>query len=264
MPQSATLPTGGGAASGLDNIPTPVKIALIGGGLGLAVFLWRKSQSGGGTTEQDGSVLPNTTIMLGSLQQEMLDLKGQVGYGDLSIENLMAGGFGNIGSMIDSQTAAFQAGLTDVQKAVIDNQNANTKSILDSLSARSDLLTELITNNSGAEAAAFKAFQDSISTGLGAIAAQQNAEMAAIGALGDTVTTSQKDIIERLTGLQKTTTGLAVQGEAISKQVAGVSAQTDSLGRFMGWQFYQIPNRYAAYIPGQSAGNYGGNVIGSV
>jgi hypothetical protein len=154
--------------------------------------------------------------------------------------------------MMDAQTGTIQGSLTDLQNNIITNQNANTKSILDSLSARSDLLTQLINTNSGAEAAAFKAFQDSTAAGLGSIAAQQNAEMAAIGALGQNVTSQQQAIIGQIQGLQQTT--------------AGIQAQNDALGRFLGWQFYQIPNRYAAYIPNQSPaqGNVGSNVIGSV
>lgn len=275
MPQSATLPTGGGG--GIGNMPTPVKIGLIGGGLGLAFFLYKRMGSGGGNVDSSSSDnafgIPNTAIMLGSVQQELLDLKGQVGSGDASLADLLMGGFENMGAMNDAQTAAFQQGLLDLQSNVIARMDSNTQSILDSLSARSDALTELINTNSGAQAAAFKAFQDATAQGLSAIAAQHNAEMAAIGALGDNVSAQQQDIIGRIQILDTRTQALQQTGNmtlnqlaGISSQVAGTQADVQAIGRFLGWQFYQIPNRYAAYIPGQSAqqGNVGSSVIGSV
>jgi hypothetical protein len=226
MPQSATIPTGGGAG-GIGNLPTPVKIGLIGGGLGLAFFLWKRASSGGSSTSggQNDPLttsygLPNTAVMLGSLQQEMLDLKGQQGSdtaalaqqasGNFSnLSDMLSGGFLNMGSLFDSQTQAFQLGMSDLQTAVINNQNANTQSILDSLTARSDLLQQLIQSSSGAEQAAFQSFADSTAHGLGAISAQQNAELAAIGALGSNVTQQQAQIIGQIQTLQSTTQGLA-------------------------------------------------------
>lgn len=216
MPQQATLPTGGsGATGGFENLPTPVKIGLIGGGLGLAFFLWKRASSGGGSSGQPSGQdatsygIPNTAVMLGSLQQEMMDLKGEYGANTVDIETLLTGGFQNVGSMIDAQTGTFQGALSDLQKNVIDNQNANTQNILDSLSARSDLLQQLIQTSSGAEQAAFQSFADSTAHGLNAITAQQNAEMAAIGALGQNISTGQADLISRIQTLQDTTTGLS-------------------------------------------------------
>jgi|SRR5215831_2318484 len=214
MPQTATLPTGGGAGGGFENLSTPVKLGLIGGVAGLAFFLWHRMQTGGGGGGGGGGStdsaygIPNTAVMLGSLQQEMLDLKGQEGADTAGLSDLISGGFGNMGSMLDAQTAAFQQGLGDLQKAVIANQNANSQSILDSISARGDLLAKLVADSSGAQQAAFKAFQDATASGLGAIAAQQNAEAAAIGALGQNVTTGQADIISQIQTLQQTTTAI--------------------------------------------------------
>lgn len=254
MPQSATLLTGGGG-TGIENLPGVVKIGLIGGGLGLAFFLWKRASSGGGGSSTSGGQndplttsygLPNTAVMLGSLQQEMLDLKGQQGADTAALANqasgyysnlsdLVSGGFLNMGSMFDSQTAAIQGGLTDLQTAVINNQNANTQSILNSLSARSDLLQQLIQTSSGAEQAAFASFADSTAKGLGAIATQQNAELAAIGALGTNVTQGQAQIIGQIQGLQNTTQGLVSNQanqmnwiEMINARTGGIAARTGS------------------------------------
>lgn len=250
MPQSATLPTGGGdpIAGTWSNLPGLVKIGLIGGGLGLALFLYKRGIAGGGgsstnqPTSQSGQLvdstygLPNTAVMLGSLQQEMLNLSGQQGADTANLSDLISGGFENVGSLFDAQTSAIQGGLTDLQNNVINNQNTNTQSILDSLSARSDLLQQLIQTSSGAEQAAFQSFADSTAKGLGAIASQQNAELAAIGALGNNVSTQQASIISQITSLQNTTTGLV-------SQVSGLSQRSNlAVGQYFKWYNPQTQN----------------------
>jgi hypothetical protein len=37
---------------------------------------------------------------------------------------------------------------------------------------------------------------------------------------------------------------------AVQSSGASMSDMMTAIGRFLGWQFYQIPNRYQAYIPG--------------
>jgi len=234
MPQTATIPTGGG---GVQNLSTPVKLALIGGVAGLAFFLWRRAQTSAPSTGVTNFGIPNTAIMLGSLQQEMLDLKGQVGAGDIGIENLVTGGFENLGAQIDAQTAAIQQGLGSLQVNVINNQNANTQSILDSLSARFDVLNQLVSTSSAAEKAAFDAFTTATQQGLDRITAQQNIEAAAIGALGTNVTAQQQAIIQRLQILQVETGAIAGQVIPVVNMGSGFFVGTDRrihIGAFQG------------------------------
>jgi hypothetical protein len=241
MPQSATLPTGGGAG-GIDSLPTPVKIGLIGGGLGLAFFLWKRATSGGGSQDSSGNLvdsqygIPNTAVMLGSLQQEMLGLMGQQGADTANLTDLISGGFSNVGSLFDAQTAQFQLGLTDLQNNVIGNQNANTASILASITARGDLLQQLIQSSSGAELAAFQAFADATAHGLNAITAQQNAEQAAIGALGSSISTQQAGIISQITALQQTTAGLVSSQAGITGTLNTMAGQSKlAVGQYFKW-----------------------------
>jgi hypothetical protein len=54
---------------------------------------------------------------------------------------------------------------------------------------------------------------------------------------------------------------------AIQAGQTATQAQIGAIGRFLGWEFYQIPNRYSAYIPNQQPGGQvpaGSSVIGSV
>jgi hypothetical protein len=202
MPETATLPTSGG--NPVSGLPLPVKLGLIGGGLGLAVFIWKRSQGGGGGENQSDNAfgIPNTAIMLGSLQQEMLDLKGEVGYGTVTISDLVTGGFENLGAQIDAQTAAWQSGLGVLQTNITDNQNANTLTIVNALKQGSDVLATLIGNNAAAQMAANQSFAQSLTAGLDSITAFHNAELAAVNALGSNVSTNQAALIAQLGGLQ--------------------------------------------------------------
>jgi hypothetical protein len=207
MTQSATLPTGGG--NPVSGLPLPVKLGLIGGGLGLAVFIWKRNAGGGSTDETDAFGIPNTAIMLGSLQQGLLDLKGEVGYGTVTISDLVSGGFENLGAQIDAQTATWQQGLGVLQDNIINNSNANTKTIVDSLKLGTDALSTLIGNNAAAQKAINESILNSLVNGFDAITTFHNAEMAGIGALGNNITAGQSAIIDRLKGVDTTLAGIA-------------------------------------------------------
>jgi hypothetical protein len=95
-------------------IPLPILLALVGGGIGLIVFLM-KQQGGGssgsqnvGTGPNQNTLLPNTAIMLGSLQDSLLNLQGQVSTGNADLSSQLTGVGENLGSQIDSQSAQIQ------------------------------------------------------------------------------------------------------------------------------------------------------------
>lgn len=282
MPPIASIPgtqSGGGGdglIGGFNNLPTMVKIGVIGGGVGLAVFLYNRQKAGGSSSSNSASFgLPNTAIMLGSLQQGQLDLKGQVGssYNDLSnqmasdtsqIQDNITGSTETLGQTLDMMSKSFTDSFANLQSNLTASQVANTQSILNAIGAstqtlagdlaqRSDLLTQLIQGNDSAIAAALNSISQSQAAGFNQVTAQQNAEAAVIGALGNNVNSGQAAIISQLNQMQAG--DIATTGT--------ITSQLTSLGNFLGWQFYQIPNRYAAYIPGQGPGTanpMGGNV----
>lgn len=236
MPQVATIPgtksDGGGASEAWSNLPTMAKIGVIGGGLGLAVFLYnRQKNGGGGGASSDMSYgLPNTAIMLGSLQQGQLDIKGQIGssYADLSnqmasdtsqLQDSIIGSNLSLAQQLDMLSAVLGQSFTNLQNNLIDNQTTNTNTIigavgagsaaiLSDMHARNDLLSQLIQGNQNATNAAISALSQSIKAGFDTVTAQQNAEAAAIGALGSQVTSGQSSIIQQLQGLQQTDAAL--------------------------------------------------------
>jgi len=84
-------------------IPTPILLMFVGGGIGLIVFLTRKA--GTPSDGQKGTLLPNTAIMLGSLQQGILDLQGKVTTGNADLSSQLTGVGENLGAEIDTQSA---------------------------------------------------------------------------------------------------------------------------------------------------------------
>src|SRR5215471_17802593 len=108
---------GGGSKQGFGTgLPTPVLLAAVGGGIGLVVFMMRRSgtpsSSQGGSTSN--TLLPNTAIMLGSLQQGILQLQGDVTQGNADLSSQLTGVGENLGSQIDAQSAATQQAFADL------------------------------------------------------------------------------------------------------------------------------------------------------
>jgi len=95
-------------------LPTPILLALVGGGIGLVVFLSRRTGSNAGTGADKGTLLPNTAIMLGSLQQDLLNLRGDVTTGNADLSSQLTGVGENLGSQIDSQSGMIQQSFADL------------------------------------------------------------------------------------------------------------------------------------------------------
>ena len=60
--------------------------------------------------------------------------------------------------------------------------------------------------------------------------------------------------------IQATQASFWQQAMAAIAKLQGTADDTNhdvnAIGSFLNWQFYQIPNRYAAYIPGQQPGGW--------
>lgn len=95
-------------------LPTPILLAVVGGGVGLVVFLMRRSGSNTGTGADKGTLLPNTAIMLGSLQQMLLNLQGTVTTGNADLSSQLTGVGENLGTQIDIQSGQIQQSFSDL------------------------------------------------------------------------------------------------------------------------------------------------------
>jgi len=74
-------------------------------------------------------------------------------------------------------------------------------------------------------------------------AAQYSALANALGAWGNSLSAGQSSLSQQVTNFQNEITSAVTSGQQLTQK------QIDQLGGFLGWQFYQIPNRYQAFIP---------------
>jgi len=226
----------GGPSNPVAGLPTPVLLALVGGGIGAIVLIKRKMSSGpsSGTPSDQQTLLPNTAIMLGSLQQDLLQLSGDVGANQAEtntnfsdLQSTVTGVGENIGSQIDALTAQQQQALTDLQNTLINHYDANTATITDAIQAEGDTLSSAIGANAQASTQANQALADALSKGLDLLTSQHNAELAGITALGGKVDTATGLV----TGLSDS---LDAQLSAINKQISGVQGSVDVANQALG------------------------------
>lgn len=238
---SPTQSSIGGGKSGFGTgLPTPVLLALVGGGIGLVVFLTRKTGSNSGTGADKGTLLPNTAIMLGSLQQGILNLQGQVSMGNADLSSQLTGVGENLGTQIDGQSAMIQQSFADLNTYL----GSNFTSLQSSETSLSTAIAGLGTQNA--------ALADSMVSVLQQLKAVES---------GQAINTSQ--LVSLLNGINTIQTNQNYQ-QAVD---LGTQADVAAIGRFLGWEFYQLPNRYTPYIPNQQPGGSvaaGSSVIGSV
>jgi hypothetical protein len=224
----------------------------------------RKQQPADGSGDK-GTLLPNTAIMLGSLQQGILNLQGQVSMGDADLSSQLTGVGENLSSQIDTQSAQWQNAFADLNTYL----GSNFTSIMSSQESLATAISALNTQNVGLADSLTHIMADLYTANTG-IAATQT-EMATMNAgitagltsLGQTLVTQGNQIQDNNNNLVSVMAGI----NALAAGQTVTQSQIGAIGRFLGWQFYQIPNRYAAYIPGQEPGSgntAGVSVIGSV
>lgn len=189
----------GGNGSSLANLPTPVKLAMIGGGLGLGfLVLQRVRGGGGGDSTEPQQLLPNTAIMLGSLQQTMLETMGLVGKTGADLSLQISGSEDSLSAQMNALTSQTQEGLSLLQGALVSNSDANRSAIQTAFTSQMDALSKLIGDNSNAQMAASAEFSKSVNAGLGGILAAQNAESAALAQLGGNLSLAQQQLADQI------------------------------------------------------------------
>lgn len=253
-------PTDSGASAGSKQgfgtgLPTPVLLAVVGGGIGLVVFLMRKQGTNTGTGADKNTLLPNTAIMLGSLQQGILQLQGDVTQGNADMSSQLTGVGESLGTQIDVQSGQIQQSFADLNTFL----SGNLQTIQGNETALSQAIAGL-----GSQNADLATGITSIIGNLNTMSANNQAALAAgfstmssqIAGVSGQVALSQADLVNIQGGIQ-----------AIQNGQNATQSQIGAIGRFLGWEFYQLPNRYSAYIPNQQPGGSvaaGSSVIGSV
>lgn len=81
--------------------------------------------------------------------------------------------------------------------------------------------------------------------------------------MGGTLVTLQQGNAQTLANTQTIINGqaaAAAQMGEVQRVAQSANQQGIATNQFLGWLFYQLPNRYSAYIPGQNASNAGQSV----
>lgn len=212
----------------------PPKWLMIGGAvagvLGLVVLISRNSSNNTATTAAGTSI----NAALGSLQEEQMNLLGTV----------QAGAMAN--------TANFQATggqLTDMQNTILAAITAQGKATQQQITdATSSINANTNTNNTGLMAQ-LTTWVNAIQGNEANILSQVNAVNQNVNTLTGTAAsnfqTSQSEMQSMLQYIQQ------VSAEANQADVTASEIQTltNNIGNFLGWEWYQIPNRYTPMLP---------------
>lgn len=233
MPEQLPVAEGGRGGGGGGGILTN-KWVIIGGVAGVGTLIILMSKGGGSSTAAGTSI----NAALGSIQEQNLNIMGQVGAG----------------------VAALSSQATDYHK-----------SELAAMSGMQDAITAQITGLDGH----LTSLEGDLSNQINDVNSNVIANGQSVTALGTKLDKYYVDLInagatntQAIQMTQKTYWEAAMATLAkLQATMGGTQADINAIGRFLNWQFYQIPNRYAAYIPGQQPGgaNQGANnVIGTV
>lgn len=223
----------GGRASGGGGVMShwPLIAGVAGVGVVLILITRGSSSSTGNTTAAGTSI----NAALGSIQEQNLNLMGQLG----------------------ASTAALSSQATDYHT-----------SELAAMSGMQDAISSQITGVDGH----LTSLEGDLSSQLSDVNNNVLANGQSITKLGTNLDAYYTSLINagatNTQAIQQTQAGFWQAAMAaiakVQSSVGGTQADVDAIARFLGWEFYQIPNRYAAYIPGQGPGSYGGSPVGSL
>ena len=214
-----TQGSSGGKEGFGTGIPTPLLLIAIGGGIGLIVFLTKKSGTGSGTDPSKGTLLPNTAIMLGSLQQGVLDLQGQVSTGNADLSSQLTGVGETLGTQIDLSSAATQKAFADLSTYLgtnFQNIQASETAISTAIAGLgtqnaglADGLTQILTNMQGltSDVNNLNAGNVDILTGINQVIHDQNTLQLSLNAIGDNLGAEILAVNQGLGGSIGTTKG---------------------------------------------------------
>lgn len=231
----------------------PPKWLMVGGAiagvLGLVVLISRNTGSNNTSTTAAGTSI---NAALGSLQEEQMNLLGTVQSGAMQNSANFQATSGQMSDMASSILAAITAQGTATQQQITDAANtinANTNSNNQGLMAQ---LTAWVNALQGTQAnilSQVESVNQNVSTA--------NANIGTVNSnLLANTQQAQADVNTMLQQIQSATT----YAENASNTANSISTFTNNIGNFLGWEFYQIPNRYAAYLPGSGPGNPYGNL----
>lgn len=117
-------------------------------------------------------------------------------------------------------------------------------------------LTGIVTQQGADNASAFQNLKDGQATIEQGQASAASANSGYYTSLLSNLTNYFNSLGSQINGVNSNVSQVGQAVGTVSNQVSGVQAgqqltsdQLSAIGRFLGWQFYQLPNRYTPYIP---------------
>lgn len=252
MPDASQLDLGPPSGGGGKGIPQWIMVVGAVAGIVGVVLLLKNSGGGGGTTAAGTSI----NAALGSIQEENMNLLGTTQAGIMQTNQNMGAGFNEMSSELSSGFGSINAGMTtgfmNTQTSIgglgssMNQQFTNTNGLIGQL--ENDISAQL-TAFSGQTQYNFNNLSSLVSSGQASQAQYNAAENSLLSSI-------QNDVQSGLVGQQQANQLLS----SVYAQGAVTQAGVSNIGSFLGWQWYQLPNRYTPYLPGSNASNPYGNL----
>lgn len=223
MPDTAELEMPGSSGSG--GVPSwLVVVGAVAGVVGLVVLL--KGGGGGGTTAAGTSI----NAALGSIQEENMNLLGVTQAGFMQTNQMIKDTSQQTQTQIDQgfvqEAQALTSGFLNTQNqigALGTQQAAGFTGIQGLIGTLEGDITSQLSAFSGTTQNNFNNMNALITGGQASQAEVNAAEQSLLGSI-------QSDVQQGLVGQQQ------------------ANQMLNQTGAFLGWEFYQLPNRYSAYI----------------
>jgi hypothetical protein len=254
---------------------------LIGGiaGVGVLAVLLMKGSSSSGTTAAGTSI----NAALGSIQEQNLNLMGQLGASTAALSQ-QATDFNNselaattgMQTALSSQIAAVDGDVTSGDSAlstqlgdVNNNVVANGQAVAGLGTNLTQYYNNLMTAGASGQATTTNWLQQ-LANMLTGVSGQVSGVSGQVAGSQSNIATWLSQVASQITGVSGQVAGVSNQVTGVNNAVTGVANQDSTtqsdlsaLGNFLSWEFYQLPNRYAAYIPGQGPSNMGASPLAS-
>jgi hypothetical protein len=237
--------------------PLPLVLWVVGGaGLVFIVMMMKNKGSSGAQgmqTNQVSALAPTEAEAFGTMEQQQQDVVNALttlGNNQSALGGSMSTLTGIVTQQGSDNAASFQ-NLVDGQNTI---QQGQASAASNSANYYNSLLANL-TNYYNSLGSQINGVNSNVSAQGSAIQANQNWA-------AQTNIAGMQNLLSWIQNVSGQVQGVSGQVSGVSNQVTGTQADVNAIGRFLGWQFYQLPNRYTAYIPGQGPGQYGGSPIG--
>lgn len=235
----ADLPVAEGGRPGGGGGLASHGVLLVGiAGVGILAVMLLK----GGSSTKSGTTAAGTSInaALGSIQEQELNLMGQVGSGFASTSTQIAGTQAALSQQMTDFNNSQLAAMSGMQQALSDQMNGIDSHLTSIDGSLTQQLSD-VNNNVIANGQSVTALGQSLTTYYNNLI---NAGATNTQALNNTWQAFYQSLMN----------AVANNGAAASAGANATQKMLSNIGSFLGWEFYQLPNRYSAYIPGSGPG----------